>query len=267
MKRVVSFGHRWLPLTTLAVLPAVGITAFLVVFFLLPAYGVDGLSENQARGFYLSSLLMIVASLALVALVGSRILRAYNPRAFEGFVRWLGFSGRVRYLAAGLSIGAALVHGAVTPEHLSEWWGYGLFFIIAAMAQGLYGVVLLLQPWRYDEAGNIREGGDRYAQTYYILGVGGNAAIIALYIVTRTVGIPFFGPEAGEVEPITPIGLMSKIIEAALIGCLVGLIRQPPSACVSEDVGWPGGIKKKSGDSRDESRRPWSGPDPKSDGG
>jgi len=226
MKRVISFRHRWLPLTTLAVLPAVGITA--VVFFLMPAYGVDGLSENQARGFYLSSLLMIAASFALVALVGSRILRAYNPRAFEGFVRRLGFSGRARYLAAGLSIGAALVHGVVTPEHLSEWWGYGLFFIFAAMAQGLYGVVLLLQPWRYDETGGIREGGDRYAQTYYILGVVGNAAIVSLYIVSRTIGIPFFGPEAGKVEPVTPIGLMSKIIEVALIGCLTALIRQTP---------------------------------------
>lgn len=132
---------------------------------------------------------------------------------------------RLRHWAAGLSIAAALVHGAVTPEHLSEWWGYGLFFFVAAIAQGLYGLALLLEPWRWDETGGIREDGDRYSRSVYLLGAAGNAVIIGLYVVTRTVGIPFFGPEAGEVEPVTPISLVSKMIELAVIGCLIALLR------------------------------------------
>lgn len=132
---------------------------------------------------------------------------------------------RLRLWAAALSIAAALIHGIATPEHLEEWWGYGLFFIAAAMAQGFYGFILFLQPWRYDETGAVTRSGENYARLFYFLGVAGNVAIVILYIISRTVGIPFFGPEAGEIEPITPISVISKVIEIGLIGCLVALIR------------------------------------------
>jgi hypothetical protein len=138
-------------------------------------------------------------------------------------------SKRVLYWAAGLSVAAGLVHGIAAPEHLSEWWGYGVFFILAAMAQPLYGILLLLQPWRYDNRGDIRSDADRYARRYCLLGLTGNAAVIILYIITRTVGIPFLGPEAGEVEPVTAISLMSKTLEIALIVCLWLLIRRIPT--------------------------------------
>jgi hypothetical protein len=90
-------------------------------------------------------------------------------------------STRVLYWAAGLSIASALIHGGVAPEHLSEWWGYGVFFIVAGLGQGLYGLLLLLRPWRYDATGNIREGGDSdYGRKYYLLGIIGNVAIVFL---------------------------------------------------------------------------------------
>ncbi len=58
----------------------------------------------------------------------------------------------VLYPAAALSLIAALVHLAVTPEHLSEWWGYGAFFLAAALGVLLFwrllrervGLVLLV---------------------------------------------------------------------------------------------------------------------------
>lgn len=141
---------------------------------------------------------------------------------------------RLRYWAAGLSLVAGLVHGAVTPDHLSEWWGYGLFFFSAALAQGGYGLLLLLRPWRYDETGGLRPDEDPSARqsdrVAYQVGVAGNAAVVALYVVTRTVGIPFFGPEAGEVEPVTPVGLLSKGLELALIGCLMAMLRRSPGS-------------------------------------
>ncbi len=128
--------------------------------------------------------------------------------------------------AAGLSIAAALIHTSVAPEHLSEWWGYGIFFLLAGLAQGLFGLLLLLRPWRYDEKGNLRTGPEAHSvRQLYILGIVGNAAIIFLYLVTRTVGIPFLGPEAGSVEPWTPISLVSKLIEVATIVCLARLIK------------------------------------------
>jgi hypothetical protein len=79
---------------------------------------------------------------------------------------------------------AALVHLWVTPEHFEEWWGYGAFFLVAAAAQILYIPIVLLWPTRIILLG----------------GITGNLALVVLYLLTRTVGIPFFGPEAWEVE-------------------------------------------------------------------
>jgi MFS family permease len=86
--------------------------------------------------------------------------------------------------AAALSMVAAVVHLWVMPEHFEEWWGYGAFFLVAASAQLLYVPLLVRWPTR----------------TVLLLGIGGNLAIVVLYLLTRTVGIPLFGPEAGEVE-------------------------------------------------------------------
>lgn len=121
------------------------------------------------------------------------------------------------YLAALLSLAAGAIHGVLTPEHWEEWWGYGAFFLALYLAQGFYGVLLLLAAWRAPAAGG---------RFLYAVGIAGNLASIAVYAVSRTVGVPFFGPEAGEVESVTTIGLVSKGIEVALVGCLVLLLFQ-----------------------------------------
>lgn len=130
------------------------------------------------------------------------------------------------YGAAALSVAAALIHGIVTPDHFEEWWGYGLFFMIAALVQLFYGLVLVFQPWQPDP---IRETPGFSAAYLYWAGIIGNGFLIALYLITRTVGIPFFGPEAGEVEDITLLSLLSKLLEAALIAALVLLLRRSHS--------------------------------------
>ena len=114
----------------------------------------------------------------------------------------------LRYGAATLSVVAALIHAWVMPEHFREWWGYGTFFLIIALAQWFYSVVLLRWP----------------RQPLFLLGIAGNLAIIGLYIATRTVGIPFFGPQAGEVEAIGVVDLISKVAELALVIMLVSLM-------------------------------------------
>src|SRR5581483_2346020 len=127
------------------------------------------------------------------------------------------------YLAAALSSCAAFTHLLVIPEHLREWWGYGLFFSLAMLAQGGYGILLLAQPWRYSSPGGFPFSAGRFTRAFYMLGILGNAAVIILYLVTRTVGIPFFGPAAGELEQVTALGLVSKTIELALIAVLGAL--------------------------------------------
>jgi hypothetical protein len=90
------------------------------------------------------------------------------------------------------------------PEHFEEWWGYGAFFLVAAAAQILYVPIVLLLPTRI----------------VLLLGIVGNLAIVVLYLLTRTVGIPLFGPEAGEVEG---FGFVDVCATASEVGITVAL--------------------------------------------
>jgi hypothetical protein len=51
-----------------------------------------------------------------------------------------------------------------------------------------------------------------------------NSAIVLLYLVTRVVGIPLFGPEAGEVEGVGIIDVCATSSEAAIIVALGVLV-------------------------------------------
>ena len=120
------------------------------------------------------------------------------------------------YSAAVMSVIAGAIHLVVTPEHFAEWIGYGLFFLVATIAQLGYAVLLLAQnPTR----------------PVLLAGIRGNSLISGLYLISRSLGIPFLGPEAGEVEPVGVHDTLSKIVELGLIACLVVLLRtQPDSA-------------------------------------
>jgi len=131
-------------------------------------------------------------------------------------------SNRLLYWAAGLSIFALFAHAIDAPDHLKEWWGYGTIFIILAAFQFFYGIALFLQPWRYDEDGNWRADAGRSGRPYYVLGIILAAAVIILYIITRTSGMPFFGPDAAA-ESVTPLSLVPALEDIPLIYCLAAL--------------------------------------------
>jgi len=111
---------------------------------------------------------------------------------------------RTLYAAAALSLLAALLHLWVPPEHFEEWWGYGAFFLGASAAQILYVPIVVLWPTRIVLLG----------------GIAANLAIVVLYLLTRTVGIPLFGPEAGEVEG---FGFVDVCATASELGIAVAL--------------------------------------------
>jgi hypothetical protein len=87
------------------------------------------------------------------------------------------------WVAAALSLGAGLVHLEVTPAHWYVWWGYGVFFLLTGIGQVLYAPLLVRWP--------------NAAVLWF--GVLGNLGIVALYLYTRTNGIPS-GPAAGHIE-------------------------------------------------------------------
>ena len=102
------------------------------------------------------------------------------------------------------------------PEHLEEWWAYGLFFFAAAAVQAAYGLLLFTQ--------GIEGWGGWHAVRgrVYAAGIVGNLAIIALWIVSRTVGVPV-GPEAFEPESFGVLDGASKAVEVALVAVLLRL--------------------------------------------
>lgn len=104
-------------------------------------------------------------------------------------------------LAAALSLLAAIIHLWVMPEHFEEWWGYGTFLLVVALAQGLYALFLLRRPDR----------------PLLLLGVAGNLTIVILWLATRTSGIPLLGPHAGEVEEVGALDLLCTLAEISVV--------------------------------------------------
>ena len=92
---------------------------------------------------------------------------------------------RLSRAAAALTFGAALVHGSVMATHFREYWLFGLFFAVVTPLQLAWSAVVL------------RQGGS--VRAVLVAGAAASVGIVALWLVTRTVGLPF-GPDIGEAE-------------------------------------------------------------------
>ncbi|MEA3136179.1 MAG: hypothetical protein QOC71_460, partial [Thermoplasmata archaeon] len=115
-----------------------------------------------------------------------------------------------------VSLVAGGLHAMAGPEHVAEWWVYGIFFFGSAAAQVAYGLALLTQ--------GIEGWGGWLAvrRTVYLAGIAMTLAIILLWVVSRTVGVPV-GPEAYEPEGVGVLDLASKAVEIALVLMLARL--------------------------------------------
>lgn len=96
------------------------------------------------------------------------------------------------------SVCAALVHIAVMPDHFAQSAWYGGFFLAAAVSQLALAAMLLARPSR----------------TLAKAGVAGCAAVVALWLVTRLVGVPI-GPDNGSTEPFGVLDILASVAEAA----------------------------------------------------
>lgn len=112
------------------------------------------------------------------------------------------------YGAAALSLASALVYLWSLPMQSILWWGYSLFFLAIALAQGIYAAVVLRWP----------------TQRVLFAGVWLNLALFVLYIVWFTEGIPF-GPHTGMLMDLQRLDIAGALTEAATIVALVTLLR------------------------------------------
>ena len=114
---------------------------------------------------------------------------------------------------AALSVGAAAIHFAVTFEHFNQYQLYGVFFLVVSWAQLIWPAVLLWRPSRW----------------WLWLGIAGNAAILGVYVASRTVGLPF-GPDLHHPESSGALDIVSVILEVALIAVCAALLWRPSLA-------------------------------------
>jgi hypothetical protein len=109
--------------------------------------------------------------------------------------------------AAVLSLCAAWVHLAYTASHLRQWWAYGAFFLATGVGQALFAPLVLRRPRAWLAA----------------VGIAGNLAIVAMYVVSRTAGPPL-GPHAHVPEAAGAVDLATTGAEIALVGVLLTLL-------------------------------------------
>ncbi|WP_407664622.1 hypothetical protein [Mycolicibacterium anyangense] len=102
--------------------------------------------------------------------------------------------------AAVASIGAAVIHIGVAPVHWRDWAPSGVFFAAIAVFQLVWGFLAWSRP------------------TAMVLsaGVAANAALVGLWIVSRTVGLPL-GPNAGQPEAVEAAGICVLLLQCYVI--------------------------------------------------
>ena len=117
------------------------------------------------------------------------------------------------YLLGGLaafSVGAAAIHFAVVFEHFAEYALYGVFFLVISWAQLIWPAVVIWRPSRL----------------WLWLGIAGNAIVIAVYVATRTIGLPF-GPDLHSPESVGALDVVSCVLEFGLIAMCAALLWRP----------------------------------------
>jgi hypothetical protein len=124
---------------------------------------------------------------------------------------WIDPTLFVRLWVATASIAAGLIHATVVPHHLEESSILGAAFVATAIFQVAWAAPASV---RLD------------AHTLDI-GVAVNAAVVAAWIASRTVGLPF-GPHAWVAEPVEAVDATATILELLIvIGSTLVRISQP----------------------------------------
>jgi hypothetical protein len=116
----------------------------------------------------------------------------------------------IRWWAACASLGAGIIHLAVVGEHVSEWWLYALFFLVLGVVQVAWAVQAM-------ERGPLPVPG-LYAAV--------NAAVIGLWLVSRTTGLPG-GPEPWVAEAVGTADVLCCALEVVVVVLLVLSVRRP----------------------------------------
>ena len=107
-----------------------------------------------------------------------------------------------------LSAGAGIIHLAVVSEHMAEARPFGAFFLASGIAQ---------LAWAVLASGTL-------SRRAMLVACIGNAAIVALWVVSRTSGLPI-GPEPGTPEAVGFADVVATAYEALIVVGSIWLLR------------------------------------------
>lgn len=158
----------------------------------------DGLFDHDAVMFLMPMLpALLIATIVIATLLDRR--------------GYLGAAGRmvsayapVAVIAAALSVAAAGIHFAVIQSHLEEDISQGVFFFGVGVFQAIWAQAYLMRDSR------------RLAQLAALV----NAAVVATWVVSRTVGLPI-GATPWVPETVGFADLLATSFEIGLIGLLL----------------------------------------------
>jgi diguanylate cyclase (GGDEF)-like protein len=101
---------------------------------------------------------------------------------------------------AGVSLLVGLIHFTVCPEHFREATLFGLFFLVVAVLQLTWAGLILSRPSR----------------ALLRTGAVGNAAVLAVWLASRTAGLPV-GPGSRRPEAIGLADLLASLLEVTVV--------------------------------------------------
>lgn len=167
------------------------------------------IAEAAMAGMPGSDAVMVLALLLPIMLLVTIALVTFSSRRglLGGPRRDVDVSTPLVAVAAALSLGAAGIHFAVVQPHLDEDPAAAVFFLALAWFQSVWALAYLLRPTDF----------------LRITGVFVNAAVIALWIVSRTTGLPI-GPTPFQPEAIGVADLMSTSFEIVLVTLLAAAL-------------------------------------------
>ena len=150
-------------------------------------------------------LLPVLPMLLIGTIVLASTLRKRGLLGAEG--QTVSSSATGAAVAATLSTGAAAIHFTVVPEHTAEFAPFGLAFLAVGFFQVIWAQLYLLRPARLLAA----------------TGVVVNGAIVAVWLLSRTVGLPL-GPTPWMSEPIGTLDTFASAFEFVLIAVVIPMV-------------------------------------------
>ena len=108
------------------------------------------------------------------------------------------------YAAAATTAIAGILHLIQASDSLGFNLNFGIFFIVAGIAQ-LFWVVPMIRRW---------------GRIWYYVGIGGTIVLIILFVITRMPDNPI----TGRGGPVSPMALAIEVMQAAFIGLTVAII-------------------------------------------